>query len=57
LEENDTADVQLYKPLDLPHDTISVTVIAILAATELVIKPCNMKGSEVMYIMCMLAEL
>jgi hypothetical protein len=47
LQENNTANVQQYKPLDLPHsDTIFVTVTAILSATELVIQPCKVNGSE-----------
>jgi hypothetical protein len=55
LQENNTAtNVQQYKPLDLPHsDTIFVTVTAILSATELVMQPYKVNGSEVMHIVSM----
>lgn len=47
LQEKETTNVHHYKPLDIPHsDTIPVGVTAILSATELVIQPCKVKGSE-----------
>jgi hypothetical protein len=56
LQEKDTTNVQQYKPLDLPqNDTISVTVTAILSATEVVVQPCKVNGSEVMHIVYMRA--
>lgn len=49
LQKIATGNILHYKQLELPYnDTIAVEVTAILSATEVIIHPCKVKGSELL---------